>query len=177
VTIAQVDGPSYGGGVGLAFACDVRLVTQNTKWALTEVKLGVQPAIISRFMAREWGFPFFREAMLSGRDVHAAELLRIGAIHLIAPDTAALNTNVDDYLIGLAKCAPGAAAKCKQLVRLSWLDADGPQHESAIEEFFSTMMEPGSEGEYGISQLQRKEPADWAAFLASRLEKRQAQGM
>jgi hydroxymethylglutaryl-CoA lyase len=174
ITIAQVDGPSYGGGVGLAFACDVRIVSQNAKWALTEVKLGVQPAIISRFMAREWGFPFFREAVLSGRDVRAAELLRIGAVHLVAPDAAALDIAVDDYLTGLAKSAPGAAAKCKQLVRLSWLDADGPQHESAIEECFSTMMEPGSEGEYGISQLQRKEPTDWAAFLTSRLEQRQA---
>jgi hydroxymethylglutaryl-CoA lyase len=174
ITIAQVDGPSYGGGVGLAFACDVRIVSQNAKWALTEVKLGVQPAIISRFMAREWGFPFFREAVLSGRDVRAAELLRIGAVHLVAPDAAALDIAVDDYLTGLAKSAPGAAAKCKQLVRLSWLYADGPQHESAIEECFSTMMEPGSEGEYGISQLQRKEPTDWAAFLTSRLEQRQA---
>ena len=143
VTIAQVDGPAYGGGVGLAFACDVRLVSQNAKWALSEVKLGVQPAIISRFMAREWGFPLFREAVLSGRDVHADELLRVGAVHSIAPDAAALHVAVDNYLTALTKSAPGAAAKCKELVRLSWLDADGPQHEAAIEECFSTMMEPG----------------------------------
>jgi hydroxymethylglutaryl-CoA lyase len=177
VTIAQVDGPAYGGGVGLAFACDVRIVSQQAKFALSEVKLGVQPAIISRFMAREWGFPLFREAVLSGRDVHAAELLRVGAVHSIAPDAAALDIAVDDYLTALAKSAPGAAAKCKELVRLSWLDADGPQHEAAIEECFSTMMEPGSEGEYGISQLQKKEPTDWVAFLASRLEKRRTQGV
>lgn len=176
VTIAQVDGPSYGGGVGLAFACDVRLVSQNAKWALSEVKLGVQPAIISRFMAREWGFPLFREAVLSGRDVHAAELLRVGAVHSIAPNTAALDIAVNEYLTSLAKSAPGAAAKCKELVRLSWLDADGPKHEAAIEGCFSTMMEPGSEGEYGISKLQKKEPTDWVAFLASRSERRQSQG-
>lgn len=177
VTIAQVDGPAYGGGVGLAFACDVRLVSQNAKWTLSEVKLGVQPAIISRFMAREWGFPLFREAMLSGRDVYATELLRIGAVHSIAPDAAALDVALDAYLTALAKSAPGAAAKCKHLARLSWLDANGPQQEAAIEECFSTMMEPGSEGEYGISQLQKKEPADWVAFLASRLEQRRMQGL
>lgn len=124
-------------------------------------------------MAREWGFLLFREAVLSGRDVHAAEILRVGAIHSIAPSAAALGIAVDDYLNSLAKSAPGAAAKCKELVRLSWLDADGPKHESAIEECFSTMMEPGSEGEYGISKLQRKEPTDWVAFLASRLERKQ----
>jgi hydroxymethylglutaryl-CoA lyase len=176
ITIAQVDGPAYGGGVGLAFACDVRLLSQNSKFALSEVKLGVQPAIISRFMAREWGVPFFREAMLSGRDVHAAELLKVGAIHSIAADAATLDIAVDEYLTAIAKSAPGAAAKCKELARLSWLDADGPQHEAAIEACFSTMMEPGSEGEYGISQLQKKEAADWVGFLASRSGQRRMQG-
>ena len=175
-TIAQVNGPAYGGGVGLAFVCDVRILSKDSKFALSEVKLGVQPAIISRFMAREWGFPFFREAMLSGRDVHAAELLRIGAVRSITPDAAALDIAVDDYLTALAKSAPGAAANCKELARLSWLDADGPQHEAAIEECFSTMMEPGPEGECGISKLQRKEPTDWVAFLASRLERRKPHG-
>ena len=127
-------------------------------------------------LAREWGFPLFREAVLSGRDVHADELLRVGAVHSVAPDAAALDVAVNNYLTALAKSAPGAAAKCKELVRLSWLDADGPQHEAAIEECFSTMMEPGSEGEYGISQLQRKQHADWVAFLASRSGQGRKQG-
>ena len=97
----------------------MRLVSQNAKWALSLVKLGVQPAIISRFMAlaREWGFPLFREAVLSGRDVHADELLRVGAVHSVAPDAAALDVAVNNYLTALAKSAPGAAAKCKEIGR------------------------------------------------------------
>ncbi|KAK4621451.1 Hydroxymethylglutaryl-CoA lyase, mitochondrial [Fulvia fulva] len=166
-TIALVDGPAFGGGVGLTFACDVRLVSRSAKWSLTEVRLGLQPAIISRFMAREWGFAFFREACLSGRGVSPDELFRIGAVHSVSDDTAALDVAADKYLSQLGRCAPGAAAKCKDLIQLAWSDAGGLQQEALIEERFGTMMKPGSEGEYGIAQLLKKEPADWAKFALS----------
>ncbi|EME43723.1 hypothetical protein DOTSEDRAFT_79729 [Dothistroma septosporum NZE10] len=166
-TIAVVDGPAFGGGVGLTFACDVRIVSRKSKWSLTEVRLGLQPAIISRFMAREWGFAFSREAILSGREVLPDELLRIGAIHAVAEDSEGLDVAADKYLEQLRRCAPGAAAKCKDLVRLAWLDAGGLQQEAAIQECFGTMMGLGSEGEYGIGQLQKKQPVDWAKFTLS----------
>lgn len=52
-TIALIDGPCFGGGVGLTFACDVRIVSQKARWTLTEIKLGLSPAIISPYLARE----------------------------------------------------------------------------------------------------------------------------
>lgn len=55
-TIAVVDGPCYGGGVGLAFACDVRLVSAKARFTMTEIKLGLSPATISRHMIREWAY-------------------------------------------------------------------------------------------------------------------------
>lgn len=54
-TIALVDGPCFGGGVGLTFACDVRIVSPKVRWTLSEVKIGVSPAVISKFIVHEWG--------------------------------------------------------------------------------------------------------------------------
>jgi hydroxymethylglutaryl-CoA lyase len=164
-TIAAIDGPCYGGGVGLGFNCDVRLVSPNARWTLTEIKLGLSPAIISKFLAREWGFAFFREAMLSGREVTPAELLRIGAVHGITDGSGSLDELVEDYLNRLERCAPYSASVCKELVRKAWINPGGGEQNSYIERTFDNMMVPGSEGEFGIQQFQKKiKKIDWARF-------------
>ncbi|KAF9891546.1 hypothetical protein FE257_004013 [Aspergillus nanangensis] len=165
-TIALINGPCYGGGVGLGFVCDIRLASTKARWTLSEIKLGVAPAIISRYMAREWGIPFFREAMLSGREVHYSELQRIGAMHGVSHDTSKL---LDDYLDKLAHCAPRSAHTCKELVRLAWNDAGGSRQDKFIEHTFHNMMVPGSEGEYGIQQFQKKNKnIQWREFWSQK---------
>jgi hydroxymethylglutaryl-CoA lyase len=166
-TIALIDGPCYGGGVGLGFNCDVRLVSPKARWTLTEIKLGLSPAIISRYLAREWGLAFFREAMLSGREVVPEELLRIGAIHGISDEMKSPNAMLEDYLDRLERCAPQSAATCKKLISLAWKNPGGEQQDNFIEETFDKMMVPGSEGDFGISQFQKKiknTGIDWAQF-------------
>lgn len=167
-TIALVDGPCYGGGVGLSFACDVRLATSKARWTLSEIKLGLSPAIISIYMAREWGLSFFREAMLSGREVSVAELHRIGAVHQLIEDPATANDKLDEYLSRLDKCAPESATTCKELVRLAWTSPESPTQDRFIQKTFDNMMQPGSEGEYGIKQFQQKvKNIDWGAFWST----------
>ncbi|GIZ39521.1 hypothetical protein CKM354_000290200 [Cercospora kikuchii] len=164
-TIAVVDGPAFGGGVGLTFACDARIVSKKAKWTLSEIKLGLQPAVISRFMPREWGFSFCREAMLSGREVSPEELQRIGAVHQVVEDSEKLNDVLEVYLDKLQNCGPESGAKIKGLISAAWRDAGGQEQDRKIEEAFLTMMTPGSEGEHGISQFQKKiRKVDWRAF-------------
>ncbi|KAI1630520.1 hydroxymethylglutaryl-lyase [Exophiala viscosa] len=164
-TIAAIHGPCYGGGVGLGFACDVRLVSEAARWTLSEVKLGVSPAIISKYMAREWGFAFFREAMLSGREVTVQELSRIGTIHGIAQTQDKLNLMVEEYLDDLAHCAPQAAATCKELVRLAFKGPDSREQNAFVQHTFENMLAPDSEGQYGIQQFQQKvKKVDWRQY-------------
>lgn len=169
-TIAAIHGPCYGGGVGLGFGCGVRLVSSNATWRLSEIKLGISPAIISKYMAREWGPAFFREAMLSGREVSAAELHRIGSIHGVAESEPDLDALVERYLDRLAHAAPQVAATCKQLVRLAFSSRDSPAQDDFIRRTFDNMLAPHSEGQYGISQFQRKvKNIDWSEFWAAKL--------
>jgi len=170
ITIAAIQGPCYGGGVGLGFACDVRLVSSSATWTLSEVKLGVSPAIISKYMAREWGFSFFREAMLSAREVRAKELMNIGAVHGIA-EPKELDSMVESYLDKLARSAPQAAAKCKELTRVASTAPGSSQQDELIRQTFSYMMSPGSEGEHGIGQFKEgNRKVNWKQFWDSRLK-------
>lgn len=155
-TIALVDGLAYGGGVGLTFVCDVRLASASSRWTLSEAKIGVSPAVISKYLVRELGPSFSREAMISGREMNPQELHRIGALHSVAEDSEALSSTLDKYLDQLGRCAPKAVATNKELVRLGWCDAEGQPQADLVEATFHSMMVPGSEGEHGIGQLRKK---------------------
>lgn len=164
-TIAAIQGPCYAGGVGLGFVFDIRLATAQARWTLTEIKLGLAPAIISRYLSREWGISFLREAMLTGREVHVDELQRIGAIHGVADNPEQLGMLLDETLDRLSLCAPRAAATCKELLNLAWTNAGEPKQDEFIEKTFQSMMIPGSEGEFGIAQFQKKiRKVRWSEF-------------
>ncbi|KAJ4322139.1 hypothetical protein N0V84_004974 [Fusarium piperis] len=168
-TIALVDGPCFGGGVGLTFACDIRIVSPKARWTLSEVKIGVSPAIISKFLVREWGASTAREGMLSGREIAPDELVRIGAVHSVTQDGQSLSEKLDRYLDQLDKCAPRSAAVNKELTRIGWHDPESKAQAALIEKAFHSMMEPGSEGEHGIQQFQNKcRNVGWKGFWNGR---------
>lgn len=164
-TIASVNGKCFGGGVGLAFACDVRLVSSDARFTMTEIKLGLSPATISRHIIRELGIPFAREAMLSGRELNPVELQNIGAIHGIAKSTEDLEGLTSDYLERLRQCAPRAAAAIKELVRIGWTNPGGNNQTQYIKQVFAEMIQPGSEGEHGMTQFRKKNKRiNWSIF-------------
>jgi hydroxymethylglutaryl-CoA lyase len=168
-TIALVQGPCFGGGVGLTFACDIRLASATARWTLSEIKLGLSPAIISKLMSREWGIPFFREAILTGREVTPEELLRIGAVHQVVEDETTLDQLLESYLSVLSGCAPHSATACKALVLAAWADAGGQKQSKLIKDTFDAMTAPGSEGEYGMQQFQKKvKKTDWGTYWATK---------
>ena len=168
-TIAAIDGPCFGGGVGISFVCDIRLLSSKARFTLSEIKLGLSPAIISKYLVREWGVSFLREAMLTGREVAGEELKNIGAVHNVSPSSEALTEVLDGYLQRLSNCAPRSAAVCKELIRLGYDDAGGEKLEGKIRTTFAAMMEPGSEGEFGLKQFRNKiRRVDWGKFWASK---------
>lgn len=168
-TIALVNGPCYGGGVGLTFVCDVRLVSPRARWTMSEVKIGVSPAIISKYMVREWGSSLAREAMMSGREIAPETLKPTGAIHGISSEVKPLDELLDEYLDQLQMAAPRAASINKGLARLAWSDPDGADQAAAISNTFANMMAPHSEGRHGIEQFQKKvKTFSWEKFWSGR---------
>lgn len=159
VTIAAINGPAFGGGIGLAFVCDIRIAVTSATFSLSEVRLGLCPATISKYVIREWGIAFTREAMLSARAISAEELRSHGVIALTAETSNQLEMVVDEMLLRLRRSAPNASRMVKELVRLQ--SVGGEKQDARIQSLFQEMMHPDSEGAYGVQQFQAKKAVDW----------------
>ncbi|MFP6778342.1 MAG: enoyl-CoA hydratase-related protein, partial [Alphaproteobacteria bacterium] len=59
-TVALIQGPAYGGGVGLICACDIAIAARSSRFSLTEVRLGLIPAVISPFVISKIGESYTR---------------------------------------------------------------------------------------------------------------------
>lgn len=168
VTIASLNGPAFGGGVGLAFSCDIRLCTAKTTVTLSEVKLGLCPATISKYVIRELGIAFAREAMLTARPVTAAELKTRGVVSEIADSPGQLEDRLDEFLFRLRVASPNASRLSKELVRLAWAHSGDDEQARGIKALFDEMMRSDGDGSYGVKEFQAGRPVDWDAYTAQR---------
>lgn len=165
VTIACMNGPMFGGGVGLAFACDIRICVKTAAVTLSEVTLGLCPATISKYVAREWGPALTREAMLSARPISAQELKSLGVVAGVAEDQQQLQGLLDSLLTRLRGSSPDASRMSKELVKLSWAHAGGERQAAGIRDLFERMMRPDGEGAHGVKQFQAGRKMDWDAYV------------
>lgn len=165
VTIACMNGPAFGGGVGLAFSCDIRLCARKATVTLSEVKLGLCPATISKYVIREWGVAFAREAMLSARPVSAGELKARGLVSDVAEDAGQLSSALDAFLVKLKVASPDASRMSKELVRLAWADAGSEKQAVGIKGLFEEMMRPDADGAHGVKEFQAGRKVDWDAYM------------
>ncbi|TLY52317.1 MAG: enoyl-CoA hydratase/isomerase family protein [Gammaproteobacteria bacterium] len=113
-TLARVNGAAFGGGVGLVACCDIAIAVDTAKFALSEVKLGLVPAVISPYVIAAIGARAARKLFLTGEIFDAAEAARIGLAHqVVAADQ--LDAATDRQLELLAKGGPLAQREAKRL--------------------------------------------------------------
>lgn len=116
-TIARVQGPAYGGGVGLIACCDIAVATLNATFALSEAKLGLIPSVISPYVVAAIGARAARRYFLTAEPIDASDAWRLGLIHEIAKDDEDLDEKIGDIVEALLACGPVAQAECKSLIR------------------------------------------------------------
>ena len=159
-TIARVQGPAYGGGVGLIAACDIAVATYDVLFALTEVKLGILPAVVSPYLLAAIGERHCRRYMLSAERFSAAEAYRIGLLHEIVPSEDQLDEAIGEIIDSLLKNGPGAQAESKSLIRMI---AGQPIDESTVEETAQriTRVRSSPEGKEGLAAFLEKRKPNW----------------
>ena len=113
--IGRVQGAAFGGGVGLVAACDIALGTERASFCLSEVKLGIIPAVISPYLLERMGATASRRYSLTAERFFAAEALRVGLLAGVYPDEAALDEAVATLAEQLIQNRPAALAACKLL--------------------------------------------------------------
>jgi methylglutaconyl-CoA hydratase len=111
-----VEGAAFGGGAGLAAACDMTLAVKDARFAFSEVKLGLVAATISPYVIAAIGARRARALFATGA-VFAAEAARqYGLVDEVVGDVAALEAARDALAAEVMACAPGAVAESKRLV-------------------------------------------------------------
>jgi methylglutaconyl-CoA hydratase len=115
-TIARVHGDAVAGGVGLVAACDIAFAATGASFCLSEVRLGLIPATIGPYVVRAIGERHALRYMTTAERFDAAEALRIGLVHGIAPADQ-LDAHVDQVLASVLRASASAVAASKRLVR------------------------------------------------------------
>lgn len=115
-TVAIVQGAAYGGGVGLVAACDIALASHDARFALSEVRLGLVPAVISHYLVAAVGQRACRRLFLTAEVFDAARALQLGLVHEVTtPET--LGTARDRVIADLLAGGPRATREAKALLR------------------------------------------------------------
>lgn len=115
--IVVAEGAVLGGGFGLVCVSDIAFGLPSARFGLPETGLGVIPAQIAPFVVRRVGAIWARRLMLTGARFDAAEGLRLGMLHEVCADEAALQAGLDRTLTDIRRCGPRANAATKRLLR------------------------------------------------------------
>ena len=114
-TMAVVHGSAFGGANGLLAACDMVLAAENTRFAFSEVKLGISPATISPFVIRRIGEYGARELMLTGKQFDGKEAEKWHLVNHAVPEKQ-LEDKVQELIKEIMTAAPIAVRETKKLI-------------------------------------------------------------
>ncbi|MBN8529428.1 MAG: enoyl-CoA hydratase/isomerase family protein [Caulobacterales bacterium] len=115
LTVAVVEGAAMGGGAGLVAACDMAVAVEGSRFAFSEVKLGLIPATIAPYVIEAVGARRARQLFLTANIFDADYAAHAGLIDLVLPEGS-----VDEFISmltdSLSGNAPGAMGEAKRLV-------------------------------------------------------------
>ena len=120
ITIAAVQGHAIGAGFQLALAADFRVLAEDAKFTMAEVKLGLVPDLGgTKRLVELVGYARALELCVTGRRVDASESLRIGLANIVVP-SADLSSAVDDLVAAVLAAPRDAVVEIKALVAAAW---------------------------------------------------------
>lgn len=114
--IARVQGAAFGGAVGLAACADIVIAAEDARFCLSEVKVGLVPAVISPYVTRAMGSRAASRYFLTAEVIPALEAHRLGLVHELAPETD-LDGKLEQLCTSLLNNSPAALRESKALIR------------------------------------------------------------
>jgi methylglutaconyl-CoA hydratase len=156
--VGRVHGGVYGGGVGLACACDITVASDEATFALTEVRLGIVPALISPYVLRRLGDRNAREFMLTGERFGSVQALHLGLVNHVVT-AADLDAKVDDRVLAILSGAPNAQQRIKMLLEL-YADSTWEEYRSGLPRTLAEVRS-GVEARDGLAAYFEKRKPAW----------------
>ncbi len=157
-TIAAVNGPCMGGGVGLVCACDVAIACPRSVFALREVLLGIAPATIAPYVLRKIGERWAHDYFLTGRKFNGERALEIGMVDDVV-SRGALPEEIEHWANRFLRTGPNALRVTKELIgRVAWAPLEDVQGEMAET---IARLRCSDEGQEGFAAFFEKRPPAW----------------
>jgi methylglutaconyl-CoA hydratase len=154
-TIALVNGAAYGGAVGLVACCDMAIATKRSRFCLSEVKIGLSPAVISPFGERA-----SRRYFLTAEAFDAQQAADLGLVNAVVDDETALIKKGDRFIHALLQNSPQAMKKTKQLIkRVSRGDINTDMKNDTVNLIASIRV--SEEGQEGLGSFLEKRKPSW----------------
>lgn len=162
-TLARVNGSAYGGGVGLIACCDVAIGVEGSKFSLSEVKLGLVPAVISPYVVAAVGARQARRLFVGAEVFDAREAERIGLLHQCVP-AGQLDEAVDRSLHWLGKGGPVAQHEAKTLaLRMAGVTRENAEQIDADNAALIARLRVSAEGQEGLGAFLDKRAPNWCS--------------
>lgn len=156
-TIAKIQGAAYGGAIGLIACCDIAIASDNARFCLSEVKLGLAPATIGPYVVAAIGARQCRRLFLSAEVFNSAQAERYQLVHEVV-NIERLETRVGELVQGLLKNGPQACKAAKQLIQnIEDKPADMIEQTSAL----IAELRVSAEGQEGLAAFFGKRPPNW----------------
>jgi methylglutaconyl-CoA hydratase len=114
-TIARIQGPAFGGAVGLVSCCDMAVAASAASFSLSEVKIGLVPATISPYVIAAIGQRAARRYFVTAERFDAHRALQLGLVNEVV-DAEQLDQEIDRLINTLLANGPAAVTAAKQLV-------------------------------------------------------------
>ena len=162
-TIGLIHGSCFGGAVGLAACCDITLAARSSQFCLSEIRLGLAPAVILPYLSRKMRPGDLRRLALTARPFDADEALRTGLVQAVVDDgklAQAARGELEFVLQG----APEAQAELKQLMQR--VVEDGGKQGAHTADVIARLR-AGKTGQAGLGAFFDKQPAPWAIPLGA----------
>jgi methylglutaconyl-CoA hydratase len=158
--IGRIHGAALGGGVGLAAVCDIVIAADDAMFALSEVKLGILPAVVAPYVLRKIGVSAARELFLTGARFDAARAKEIGLVHEVVP-AGELDDAVARRLAEILAAGPAAVALAKALIRE--IAVANPRDVIGLTTNTIASQRVSQEGQEGLRAFLEKRKPSWIA--------------
>jgi methylglutaconyl-CoA hydratase len=157
--VVRVQGPAYGGGVGLCCACDVVVAGAEASFAFSEVRLGLVAGVIAPLVIDRIGQAAARHYFLTGDRIRAVDGLRIGLVDRLAGQEG-LDEAVNRTVTALLQGGPAALGRIKSLIEgcLSL----GFERNLDFSARMIAEARTSAEAQAALKSFFAKEPAPWA---------------
>ncbi len=158
-TVAVVHGSAFGGANGLLAACDMVVAAEKTRFAFSEVKLGIAPATIGPFVINRIGEFGAKELMMTGKRFSSKEAEKWHLVNAVVPEEK-VEEKLNEIISELMTAAPQAVRKTKKLIA-KVVSSNNMQETVDYTARLIAELRASEEGQEGMTAFLQKRKANW----------------